>query len=145
MLVKGWARFRTQLIWLKTCTFHPAWCFPKHASWGAMLTVWSILSALLVTEGSLEMVQPFFTEQLILNEQKNQGKTSKFFKPSLGFIFLFPFYFTLLGYILLFLVKLCRRVALIRNKWCHKSRLKSMRLGALRVRSSFVGLSVFSA
>jgi hypothetical protein len=47
-------------------------------------------------------VQPFFTEQVLLNEQKNQGKSSEFFKLSLSFIFLFPFYFSLLGFVLSF-------------------------------------------
>lgn len=51
------------------------------------------------------------------------------------------------GFVLfyLLLVESCRWVAIIRNKWCYKSSLKSMRLWALRVRGSFVDLSVFPA
>lgn len=45
-------------------------------------------------------------------------------------IFLSPLYFVCLGYILICLVELCRQVVLMKEKWFHKFRIKSMRLDA---------------
>lgn len=74
----------------------------------------------------------------MLNEQKNQGKSSAFFKGLTWFDFSFSLSTLPCEVIFsLFLVQSCRRVVLIRNKWCHKSGPKSMRFWALRVRCCF--------
>lgn len=63
---------------------------------------WTLEPCFWRMKAKMGTVQASFTEHVVVNEQKNQGNSSEFVKSSPGLIFLFPFSFALLDYILPF-------------------------------------------